>query len=251
MSFQVHGNFVHGNVLTPPSPAISGTSLTLQQGQGTIFPAAPYNVVLAPPAPYATPTNAEIATVSGITGDVLTIVRGAEGSTAQSVTAGYTVTLTPTAKTFTDIESGFNLGSNALSASAITLGYAQNITAPTFNSGTPTAVSGLTINPTLPGTRNVKVTLYTGQVYNSAATTTTISIYSGATSAALTTLLQSMTINTGGLNVDTTIPAIVIYVAQAPSAGSIWYTAAVSVGAGTATFYTSAASPGFILAEAI
>ena len=47
MSFDAHKNFAYSTVLTPPSPASSGTQVTVASGDGSKFPAAPFNLTLA------------------------------------------------------------------------------------------------------------------------------------------------------------------------------------------------------------
>lgn len=97
-------NFAVGTVATAPSPATSGTSIVLTSGQGARFPAAPFNVTLVPSgtSPDSYYTTAEIARVTAISTDTLTITRAQEGSTARSVATGWLVMLAPTAKSMTD-----------------------------------------------------------------------------------------------------------------------------------------------------
>jgi hypothetical protein len=83
-------NLAASTVATPPSPATSGLTVTVQAGTGTLFSAGP--VVLWPPDVAATTSNAEVATISSVSGDVLTLsARGAEGSTARAVASGWQV----------------------------------------------------------------------------------------------------------------------------------------------------------------
>lgn len=98
-------NFAVGTVATAPSPATSGTSLTLTTGEGARFPAVPFNAVLVPTgtAPDAYYTSAEIVRVTGISTDTLTITRAQEGTSAQSVATGWYVMLAPTANTIQSI----------------------------------------------------------------------------------------------------------------------------------------------------
>lgn len=97
-------NFAVGTVATAPSPATSGTSLTLTAGQGARFPAAPFNVTLVPVGTSIDNyySAAEIVRVTAISTDTLTITRAQEGTTAQSVATGWYVILAPTAKSVAD-----------------------------------------------------------------------------------------------------------------------------------------------------
>lgn len=56
-----------------------------------MFPVAPFNVTMWPPGVTPSVSNAEIARCTAIAGDVLTIVRAQEGTTAQSIAVGYLV----------------------------------------------------------------------------------------------------------------------------------------------------------------
>src|SRR5437762_14329086 len=111
--FDAHANFVATTVAVAPSPAISGTSLTVATGDGARFPTAPFNCTVN-----GTGTP-EIVRVSGITGDVLTIQRQQEGTAARAIAIGDTIEVTITAKTLTDLESAVDIVSNALSAEII------------------------------------------------------------------------------------------------------------------------------------
>lgn len=102
-SFPTAKNFGYGVVETAPSPALSGTSLTLQSGQGDYFPDTDtkggFYVTIWPEDVQPNSSIAEIAWVSARSGDVLTIIRAQEGSSAMPVTADYQVAMTFTAST--------------------------------------------------------------------------------------------------------------------------------------------------------
>ena len=100
------GNLSIGTVYVPPSPAISGTTLTLLTGQGARFPAAPFNATVWATGQIPDPTNAEIIRVTGVAGDVLTIARAQESTSARTILVGDTLALTVTKKTFTDRDRG-------------------------------------------------------------------------------------------------------------------------------------------------
>jgi histidinol phosphatase-like enzyme len=105
MAFDAHANFAYSTVATAPSPANSGTSLTVATGDGAKFPAVPFNATVWPASTQPTTANAEIVRVTNISGDVLTITRTQESTSARTVLVGDQIADTITAKTFTDIES--------------------------------------------------------------------------------------------------------------------------------------------------
>jgi hypothetical protein len=106
MSFDAHKNFAASTVLTPPSPPSSGLSLTLAAAGATKFPATPFNATVWPAGVGPNSGNAEIIRVTGIAGDVLTILRAQEGTSARTILVGDNIANTITAKVITDIESG-------------------------------------------------------------------------------------------------------------------------------------------------
>jgi hypothetical protein len=99
-----HKNFAVSTVATAPTPATSGTSLVVAAGQGTLFPAVPFNATIWPVSVSATSANAEIVRVTAISTDTFTITRAQESSTARSVFVGDQIAATITALSFTDIE---------------------------------------------------------------------------------------------------------------------------------------------------
>lgn len=105
-----HANFARSLVVTAPSPATSGTSLVVQAGDGALFPAVPFNVILFPVGTDPSATTAEIARVTVRSTDTLTITRAQEGTTARTVVAGWQIVAGITAKTLTDAESFQMLG---------------------------------------------------------------------------------------------------------------------------------------------
>ena len=105
--FDNHKNFAYSTVATAPSPATTGTSLTLQTGDGAKFPTAPFNVVIWPTGAQPTTANAEIARCTGVATDTLTIVRGQESTAARTVVVGDQIAVAITTKIFTDLETGY------------------------------------------------------------------------------------------------------------------------------------------------
>ena len=99
-----HKNFAVSTVATAPSPATSGTSLTVASGDGTLFPTAPFNATVWPAGVQPTAANAEIVRVTARATDTLTIARAQEGTSARSIVVGDQIAATITAKTLTDVE---------------------------------------------------------------------------------------------------------------------------------------------------
>lgn len=100
-----HKNFAVTSIVTAPSPATTGTSVTVATGRGAIFPTPPFNAVIWPASGLPTPLNAEVVRVTAISTDTLTITRAQEGSTARTVIVGDQIAASLTAKSLTDIES--------------------------------------------------------------------------------------------------------------------------------------------------
>ena len=124
-----HKNFAAGSVAVAPAPALSGTSLTLNAGQVGLFPAFPFNAVVWPAAQIPISTNAEIVRVTNIAGNVLTIARTQESSTARAIIVGDQIAATITVKTLTDVEiplqtlvNKIGLGVSAPVAGAVLIG---------------------------------------------------------------------------------------------------------------------------------
>jgi hypothetical protein len=87
-------NFAYSNVATAPSPATSGTSLVVTAGQGSYFPATPFDATIWPSGAQPTNTNAEIVRVTNVSTDTFTITRAQYGTTAQSIAVGYQIAQT-------------------------------------------------------------------------------------------------------------------------------------------------------------
>ena len=102
--FDAHSNLAVSLVATAPSPATSGTSLVVTSGEGSRFPAVPFNAVVGPAGVLLTPANAEIVRATARTSDTLTITRAQEGTTARSIVVGDQIAAAITAKTLTDVE---------------------------------------------------------------------------------------------------------------------------------------------------
>jgi len=103
-------NFVTGSVVAAPSPATSGTSVTVSNG--SLFPDptsfGAYNLCLWSQAGDPTPTTCEIVRVTAKTTSgsnaVLTITRAQEGTSGLSVATGWKAYYSLTQKYFDDLE---------------------------------------------------------------------------------------------------------------------------------------------------
>jgi hypothetical protein len=149
-----------------------------------------------------------------------------------------------------------NIATNGVSAAnlatnAITIGYAQITSNFTTSSTSDVLVTGLTVGVTIPaGGRRVKITVFARDWYNStAAANSFLTIYSGASSGALTTQLAQTQFN----STFNTSQAAVCYAVLMPSAGSVYYSAALRTSNAADAINLEAAStyPAFILVEAI
>lgn len=103
-------NFVLSLIAVAPSPALSGTSITVTTADGAIFPATPFNAVIFAVGQVPIAANAEIVRVTAIVGDVLTITRAQEGSSARAIIVGDTIVQAITNKVFTDINAKLKSG---------------------------------------------------------------------------------------------------------------------------------------------
>lgn len=122
MAFDAHPNLASSVIATAPSPANSGTSATIQTGDGTNF-GSPANALVWPSGTVPLKSNSEIVRITGISGDVLTITRAQEGSSARSILVGDQIAIVPTAKVFTDIEAlvGSGSGYSTIDQNAVAL----------------------------------------------------------------------------------------------------------------------------------
>lgn len=116
-----HANFAYSTIATAPSPAISGTSLTVQTGDGARFPTAPFNATVWPAGEQPTLENSEIVRVTNISTDTFTIIRGQEDSGSEPIVVGDQIAATITARVMFEAEnplvtwSPFVIGSGAAS----------------------------------------------------------------------------------------------------------------------------------------
>lgn len=112
--FDEHKNFAYSTIVTAPNPATTGTTLTVQSGQGTLFPTPPFNATVWQTGVQPTTTNSEIVRViatngsNGVNGDTFTlasrITRTEVINQSRAILIGDQIANTETAKVFTDIE---------------------------------------------------------------------------------------------------------------------------------------------------
>ena len=96
-------NFSFSHVAVAPSPAVSGLSLEVEAGQGARFPAVPFKATVWAAGAIPLATNGEIINVTNRVGDVLTIERAAESSTARTIEVGDQIAATLTQAILEDI----------------------------------------------------------------------------------------------------------------------------------------------------
>lgn len=84
-------DYATSTVLTPPSPATSGTTIVVQSGHGTRFPAVPFMATIHPASELPTLDNAEKVEVTARTSDTLTVLRAQGSTTAKSIEAGWRI----------------------------------------------------------------------------------------------------------------------------------------------------------------
>lgn len=142
-------NFVTGSVVTAPSPATSGTSVTVSNG--SLFPDpvsfGAYNICLWSQAGDPTPTTCEIVRVTAKTtsGDnaVLTIARAQEDTSGLSVATGWKAYYSLTQKYFDDLETALTgkLATYAGDSTAWDTAPTSSSTKPVTSGGVYTAVT--------------------------------------------------------------------------------------------------------------
>lgn len=84
-------DYAAGTVLTAPSPATSGTSITLQSGEGAFMPPVPFYATVVPVGYLTNPASAEKVYVTARPGnaDTFTIVRAQTPTTAKTIATGW------------------------------------------------------------------------------------------------------------------------------------------------------------------
>lgn len=82
-------DFAVGIVQTAPSPATSGTTLTLRPGEGSTMPTPPFYGTATPPGQITSLSTSEKLLVTNVSGDTLTIVRGQSPTSAKAISQGW------------------------------------------------------------------------------------------------------------------------------------------------------------------
>lgn len=153
-----HKNFAISLIAVAPVPAASGTTFSVTAGTGTLFPAAPFNVVVWPAGANPTAANAEVVRITSKgTGDNWTGTRTTESSSARSIALGDQIAAAITAKTLTDVEA-------AIGAGAVGRVPGGRLTLTTALPVTPTDVTAATTLYYTPYHHNV-IQLYSGTVW--------------------------------------------------------------------------------------
>jgi hypothetical protein len=164
-----HKNFSYSTVAIAPFPALSGTTLSVQAGDGLKFPDVPFNATVWPTGVQPLSSNAEIIVVTDKHDDLFTIERTSEGSTARSIIIGDQIAATITAKTLTDAEDDLPFWSPFIMASGGGSGLQ------TLNNGTGSVGTGsLLVFP---------VTIPSNMVFNQIVILNSISLVTSANTA--------------------------------------------------------------------
>ena len=152
-------NFAIAQVVTPPSPPTTGTSLTLTPGATMYLPPVPFTIAVFDGSAYATPTNAELVRVTAIVGDTLTgLVRNYEGSTARTIVAGDWVAQTLTAQFVADVTNSANQSAGTLPDARLSANVPFKNAANIFTQSQEVRGPGLVVkftDPSLPLTATV------------------------------------------------------------------------------------------------
>jgi len=200
MAFDAHKNFAYSAIAIAPSPASSGTTLSVSAGTGALFPAAPFNCTVWPTTEQPISTNAEIIRVTSKgTGDNWTIVRTQEGSSARAILVGDQIAASITAKIVTDLETSIPSTAGLISAVNISAGAtSNNLSALTFNNsnGVTFGLTGSVVTATVATNYQSPGAYLTTAMQSDAVTLSNIKVSAGASSALLSALTFS---NSNGL----------------------------------------------------
>lgn len=84
-------DFAASTVAIAPSPATTGTSLSVQSGDGASFPTPPFYITATPPGQLTKLSTSEKLLVTNVSTDTFTITRAQGSTTAKEITAGWTI----------------------------------------------------------------------------------------------------------------------------------------------------------------
>lgn len=239
----VHSNFAYSLCATAPSPATSGTSLTVTSGEGARFPTGSFDVVIWAAGAHplwasggATGGNFEICRAT-ISGDVLTLTRAQSGSTARTIVVGDQVMVATLKRAFTDIEA--LIGSNA---PGYEFDYVENTTngattiTPTTAASASAYITGNSV--AYDGSTRLKVEFFAPVAQISAAQAIQCELYDGSTDLGT---IFSMSCVAGSSNQDVTVYGVRFVT---PSAASHTFSIRAWKTAGTAQIYSGPGGAG-------
>lgn len=204
-SFKQVKNGSKSLVATAPSPATSGTSLTVTTGEGAKFPAAPFWATIWNKTSYYDARNdpsAETVLVTAVSTDTFTITRAQLGSSARSVIVGDNIEQLLVDQQFLDIHSAVNNVETGWVAFSPTLTYSSGATGSSTGnnygvvtaSGDLTGVLGTGMRVQYTQSATVQYAIITSVVFS--AGTTTIVWYNGANYSTTNTTISAVSYST-------------------------------------------------------
>lgn len=155
-----HKNFAYSTILTAPSPATSGTSLVVQNTDGTKFPAVPFNATIWPAGFQPTTANAEIVRVTAVSTDTFTITRTQESTSARTIVVGDQIAASITVATLTDVENT-TTANTFMSQSATQRDIVLPVSTNFIATGVVEVGSGFVLE--IPATSSLEIAAYTDQ----------------------------------------------------------------------------------------
>jgi hypothetical protein len=104
--FDKHKNFGRVDILTPPSPGMSGTSMVGTVAQMHLLPVPPFNATMVPRGRQPRFENSEIVRVISANSETgaIEVLRAQEDTTARDIGLGWELIVTITSKLFDDVE---------------------------------------------------------------------------------------------------------------------------------------------------
>lgn len=232
-------NFAYGTVATAPSPATTGTSLIVGAGQGALFPAAPFNVVVWPTGSQPNATNAEIVRVTNKSTDTFTITREQEGTSARTIVVGDQVAAAWTAKFAEDITTDIADAIEDM-APGVELDYTEltssDTATATTEGGADVIITGGAV--TYDGSTEIMVEFFAGEITHSASDqTVTFVLYDNGSSIGMLGRIGCADLIGNG-------PSAHFLRKLTPSAASHTYSVRAFVASGTGTVVAGAGGSG-------